>query len=85
MNYVLIKQPWIELIQRQPWFRNECVPYPVGEDGPAFLVGAYFVPEYRLQEHEHFARIFLGAYETYEFAKLQYHNDCKLELELVGR
>jgi hypothetical protein len=70
MNYVLIKQPWIDMIRRQHWFNQECVPYPQNKYTPPFLRKAYFVPEYRLQGDKRFATIFIGAYESHAHARL---------------
>ncbi len=75
MNYVLIKPPWVDMIRRQHWFPVECIAYPVDEYCPEFLIGAYFIPEFRLLEHPKFSTIYLGAYESIIFARQQYEMD----------
>lgn len=75
MNYLLIKQQWVDLVRREHWFAIEAVPYPEYEEMPAFFKGAYFIPEYRIKDHEKFINLYLGAYETFAFTAMQVKKD----------
>ena len=72
---MLLKKHWIDLIRREHWFSIECVPYPVGEEFPEFLKGAYFVPEFRISQHERCVSLYLGVYETHSHSRLQLEKD----------
>jgi len=78
MEYLLIKPPWVQLVKDQHWFYTECTAYPVNDDTPAFLIGAYFIPEYRIKEHDRFANIYLGAYEMFAFIAIHDQHDYLL-------
>ena len=60
----MIKQPNVSELKKEKWFYTECVMYPYRRNEPAYFKGAYFVPQYRLLEHQKFSMIFLSAYES---------------------
>lgn len=75
MEYLLIKQPWIDLVRREHWFCEECVAYPTNRFSPKFLRGAYFIPEFRIKAHDRCSSLYIGAYETISHARLQLQRD----------
>lgn len=80
MNYLLLKRYWVDAIRREYWFHNECVAYPVEKETPLFLVGAYFVPDFRIEQHPKGTQLLLGTHESIAFARLQLCNDYRKEL-----
>lgn len=75
MEYLLIKQPWVEDLRKEEWFHEECIRYPLGKNTPAFLKKAYFVPQFRLLQHPRFSMMYLGAYSSHAFVWKQTQAD----------
>lgn len=71
MNYLLIQKVWIDLVKSEPWFPTEAVRYPVDDNTPEFINGAYFIPEFRIEEHERYWQLLLGSYTSYAYVKAQ--------------